>query len=134
MTLILLLIGLILGVIIGLFSPISIPAEYARYTAVAILALIDSIIGAIRSDIQKNYYTSVFLSGLVFNMLFCAGIVWFGDKLALDLYLAVIIVLMIRIMQNVAIIRRFYILKLFKKIPEKDRRESIFDRRYDGSY
>ncbi len=36
----------ILGVILGLLSPVTIPITYARYTAVALLAALDSIFGA----------------------------------------------------------------------------------------
>ncbi len=36
----------VLGVILGLLSPVTIPVTYARYTAVALLAALDSIFGA----------------------------------------------------------------------------------------
>ncbi len=36
----------VLGVILGLLSPVTIPITYARYTAVALLAALDSIFGA----------------------------------------------------------------------------------------
>jgi len=124
--------GFLIGISFGAISPFAIPAEYARYTAVSILAILDSAIGALRAEIQKDYSSLIFISGLIFNMLFAALIVWFGDRLGLDLYLAVIVVLTLRILQNVGIIRRFYVLKYLK--PETERRSGLPDRRYKGEY
>ena len=61
--------GLLIGVIIGLMFSVSIPANYARYTAIAILAALDSILGAARADLEDEYDSQIFLSGLVTNML-----------------------------------------------------------------
>ena len=47
-----LVVGSLLGVIIGILVPV-IPYEYAKYTAVAIIAAFDSVIGAI-TGIIKN--------------------------------------------------------------------------------
>ena len=36
------ILGLIIGILVGIFVPYSIPAEYATYVAVGILAALDS--------------------------------------------------------------------------------------------
>ncbi|MGH7499583.1 MAG: DUF1290 domain-containing protein, partial [Gemmatimonadales bacterium] len=39
----------LLGILLGLVSPLTIPISYARYTAVALLAALDSIFGAFKA-------------------------------------------------------------------------------------
>lgn len=99
------IIGLTIGIIIGGFLQLDIPAFYSRYTAVAILGVLDSLFGAIRSEIENKFDTTVFVSGLLFNILLAVIITYFGDKLNLDLYLAILIVFTMRIFQNIGIIK-----------------------------
>ena len=99
--------GLTVGVIIGFLSNLSIPLEYAHYTAVVILGLLDSIIGAIRSDLVENTFDgTVFVSGLVFNAILALAITYLGETLGLNLYLAATVVFTFRIFQNVGATRR----------------------------
>jgi len=99
------LIGLIVGVVAGIFSPLTIPIAFARYTAVGILGIFDSILGAIKGDLQGKYNPAIFISGLLFNMILAMVITFLGDRLGIDLYLAVIIVFTFRIFGNIATIR-----------------------------
>lgn len=101
----LIIIGLALGLIFGAFLRIDIPPELARYTAVAILGMLDSVFGAIRAQIEGKYDTVIFVTGLAFNMAIAVLITYFGDKLNLDLYLAILIAFTIRIFLNLGIIR-----------------------------
>ena len=39
----------LLGVLLGVLSPVTIPVTYARYTAIAVLAALDSIFGAFKA-------------------------------------------------------------------------------------
>src|SRR5207302_401478 len=57
-----------IGLLLGLLSPVTIPIGYARYTAVALLAALDSIFGAFKAYIAGTYEPRVFLTGLVTNM------------------------------------------------------------------
>jgi len=107
--------GLAIGIIIGLISTISIPLEYAHYSAVVILGLLDAIIGAIRADVDNNTYdTTVFLSGLVFNAILALAITFLGESLGLNLYLAATVVFTFRIFQNVGVTRRVLLDKWIK--------------------
>lgn len=47
------ILGLILGIGTGAIFKFSIPPEYARYTAVAILAALDSVFGAVKADFEE---------------------------------------------------------------------------------
>lgn len=114
----LIILGISLGLVIGAFLQFDIPAEYARYTAVAIIGVLDSIFGAIKASIGSKYDTTIFLTGLAFNMVLAVFITFIGDKLSLDLYLAVLVVFMIRILSNIGIIRTATLDRWHKKQPK----------------
>src|SRR2546427_13026397 len=57
------------GIVLGLNSPVQIPAGYARYTAVMILAALDSVLGAVKAWLNGNFENKVFISGLLVNSL-----------------------------------------------------------------
>lgn len=99
----------ILGVALGLMSPVTIPVSYARYTAVALLAGLDSIFGAFKAYIAGTFQPRVFLTGLVSNMALAGGLTYVGDKLGVDLSIAAIVAFGVRIFNNVAAIRRHYL-------------------------
>lgn len=104
--------GLIIGILLGILSPLQIPVYLSRYTAVAIIAILDSILGALSADFKKQYQTAILVSGLVVNMAVAAGITYLGDRMGLDLYLAVLIAFTIRILNNLGIIRQEFIKKI----------------------
>ena len=117
-------IGLALGIVLGILAPLSIPIQFARYTAVGILGIFDSILGAIRADLQGKYDSTIFISGLLFNMILAIAITYLGDRLSLDLYLAVLIVFTLRMFSNIATIRYFFLTKkLGKKRVEEEIKE-----------
>jgi len=96
----------IVGILLGLNAPVQIPAGYARYTAVAILAALDSILGAVKAWLNGNFENKVFLSGLLLNSLAAGALTYLGDRLGVDLYLAAIVAFGVRIFDNIAVIRR----------------------------
>lgn len=108
------IIGVFLGIIFGVMVPFNIPMEYSRYTAVAILAILDAIFFAIDDQIKKTFHTGKFIFEFLFNALLVAVLVYLGDKLNLELYMGIIVVFVFRIMQNINSIRNFYFEKLFK--------------------
>ena len=99
------LIGLVIGILVGYFAPVTIPVVFARYSAIAILGIVDSLFGAWRANLQGKFDQTIFVSGLIFNMVLAVLITYLGDQLNLDLYLAVIIVFTFRIFQNIATVR-----------------------------
>jgi small basic protein len=98
-----------IGLALGLVSPVTIPVAYARYTAVALLAGLDSIFGAFKAYIAGTFEPRVFLSGLVTNMALAGGLTWVGDKLGVDLSIAAIVAFGVRIFNNLGAIRRHYL-------------------------
>ena len=105
------LLGLILGSIIAFFVPGSINPDYSIYVAIAILAALDSVLGGISANLSKRFSMVIFVSGLFGNAILAAFIIYLGEKLGLDLYVAIVVVFGTRMFQNFAIIRRFYVEK-----------------------
>ena len=77
--------GLVVGVVAGLLLNVNVSFEVARYSAVAIVAALDSVLGAIRAELDGVYDNRI------------------------DLYLVALITFGPRIFQNVALIRRHFL-------------------------
>lgn len=105
------LLGLIVGVILGIVLNISIPDKFSPYMSVAILACLDSVFGAVRATLSKNFQVDIFISGFFGNAVLAAALAYLGDKLGVPIYLAAVIVFGGRIFNNFAIIRRLLIEK-----------------------
>ena len=103
------LVGLVLGLLVGLaLSPV-VPQEYSRYMAVAILAAMDAILGAIRADLNRTYDGRIFWSGFLTNSVLAIALTFLGDRLGVDLFLAAIVAFGVRLFNNLAIIRRHFL-------------------------
>jgi small basic protein len=100
------ILGLLIGVFIGYWLPFGVPPAYARYVSVAFLAGLDSLIGAVRADVEEKYDVLVFVSGFVSNAFLAAVLVYMGTRLGVDLYLAALVTFGVRIFENLAWIRR----------------------------
>ena len=101
--------GLLVGVLLGLVLNINVGFELSRYSAVAILAAFDSVLGAVRAELEGVYDNRIFISGFVVNAVVAVLLTFIGDRLGLDLYLVALITFGLRIFQNVALIRRHFL-------------------------
>lgn len=99
-------IGLLVGILLGFLVSVEIPLGYVKYTAIAILAAIDTALGGVRAQLETRFDLAIFLSGFVINAGFAALLAGIGDLLGLDLYLGAVIAFSIRIFDNVGFIRR----------------------------
>ncbi|HMJ79904.1 MAG TPA: small basic family protein [Candidatus Dormibacteraeota bacterium] len=101
--------GLLLGVLLGLILQVSVSFELARYSAVAILAALDSVLGAVRAELDGTFSDRIFLSGFFTNALVAVLLTFLGDRLGIDLYLVALVAFGLRIFNNVALIRRHFL-------------------------
>jgi small basic protein len=101
--------GLLVGVLLALVLRVDVSFELARYSAVAILAALDSVLGAVRAELDGSYDNRIFISGFIVNALVAVLLTFVGDRLGLDLYLVALITFGLRIFQNVALIRRHFL-------------------------
>lgn len=108
---ILALLGIATGVFIGLKMPLILPQSYATYTSVAALAALDSVMGGIRTAMEDKFDHVIFTTGFFSNALLAAGLVFVGERLGIDLYLAAVVAFGVRLFQNVSLIRRHLLKK-----------------------
>jgi|WetSurMetagenome_2_1015567.scaffolds.fasta_scaffold315814_1 small basic protein len=99
------LLALFVGFLLIYNLRLNIPAGYADYLAIAILAGLDSILGGIRSRLENNFEEYIFTTGFFVNMALAASLAWLGDRMGVNLYLAVVVALGVRIFQNLGRIR-----------------------------
>lgn len=103
--------GLVVGIAIGISFGFTIPADYGRYMAMAILAGLDSVMGAIRSEMEGRFNNRIFVSGFFSNALLAVLLTYLADRLGVELYLAAIVAFGVRLFNNLAIIRRRLLIK-----------------------
>ncbi len=89
----------------GLWAPV-IPYEFAKYTAIAVVAAFDSIMGAMNGIIKKNFNIKIFVSGFFVNIFLGVSLTLLGDNLDVNIFLAAIFVFVTRIFTNFSSIRR----------------------------
>ena len=115
MILIAIIIGCLIGALIGMYAPM-VSYTYSGYLAIAIIAALDSVFGGIVATLKKNFNLTIFITGFFGNAILLTIL---GQKLNVDIYLAAIIVFVGRMFTNLAIIRRYYIDIVVKKIEDK---------------
>lgn len=99
-------IGLIVGILLGILWPGYMPDKFSPYISIAILASLDSIFGAIRAMLSKNFKTDIFISGFFGNSLLAVLLIYIGERLGMPLHFAAVVVFGGRIFENFAIVRR----------------------------
>jgi small basic protein len=105
------ILGLLIGLVVGSLLSVEVPAQYSRYTAMAILASLDSVLGAARAELEGTYNHRVFITGFFANALLAGLLTFIGDRLGVELYLAAIVAFGVRLFDNLARIRRRLILR-----------------------
>jgi small basic protein len=83
----------------------AVPPRMADYVALAILAGFDALLGGARARLEARFDEAVFVSGFFANMVLATLLAYLGDKLGVDLYLAVVVALGIRIFTNLGRLR-----------------------------
>ena len=107
------IIGLIVGVVVGWFTPLHIPASYANYTSVAVLAALDSVFGGSRAALERLFDLSNFISGFFSNVILAVVLVYIGNLIGINLYYVALIGFGLRVFINLAAIRKNIMTKRF---------------------
>src|SRR3990172_7669639 len=102
------IIGLIAGIILGLVLKVPVPVWMARYLGIALLAALDSAMGGLRASLERKFNEKLFIGGFLANTIIAGLIVYIGDNLGIEIYLAAVVAFGVRLFQNLAIIRRHY--------------------------
>lgn len=99
------LVALLVGFLLVYPLSPAISPVWADYVAIAVIAGFDALIGALRARLERRFDEAVFVSGFFANMVVAALLAYFGDKMGVDLYLAVVVALGIRIFTNLGRVR-----------------------------
>ena len=113
------LLACLLGIAVGMWVPV-IPYEFAKYSAIAIVAAFDSIVGAINSVLKKSFNIKIFVSGFFVNAIIAILLTYLGDRLDTNIFLAAIFVFITRIFNNFSSIRRQLISRAEEKKASKE--------------
>lgn len=104
--------ALALGVVVGYYIPFTYSIDYSLYMSVAILAIMDSIFGAIKSGFKNEYNNLIFITGFIGNAALAILLTYIGEKLGISLYYVAILVFGTRIFNNLSEIRRYIVMKI----------------------
>lgn len=100
------ILGLVVGALVAVLLQPTVPQDLSRYVAMAVVAALDATLGGVRSSLEHTFSDRIFVFSFLSNVAVAMILVWLGDQLATDLSTAVVVVLGIRIFQNVAAVRR----------------------------
>lgn len=107
--------GFVAGVVLGMIFNVQIAPVFARYLSIGFLAAVDALLGGLKANLSDTFDELIFITGFLMNILFAVLIAYAGDRLGLELYIAVIVVFGIRIFQNLGAIRHLLIARYRNK-------------------
>ena len=110
------IVGVIAGIELAFVFDINIPNEYSVYSAAAILAVLDSVIGAIVSIGEKKFNLKILTVGIICNGIVAIFMVYIGNLIGLELILAAIVWFGAKILKKISIIQKFLLNKCEKKV------------------
>ena len=101
-------IGLLAGIALGLLWHPVVPVWAEPYLPIAIVAVMDAVVGGIRALIERRFDERIFVISFLSNVLIAAFLVFLGDQLGVGAQIStgVVVVLAMRIFANAAAIRR----------------------------
>ena len=111
------LIGLTAGLLLGFLIPLHFPASMTLYVGVGLMAALDSALGGMRSRLKGEFHLRIFLSGSIGNAAIAVFLTALGERMAIPMYLAAVVVFGTRMFQNFGEIRR----ELLTSKPKKDK-------------
>lgn len=109
----------LVGILAGIFFPYHIPLAFSQYTAMIILALLDSVFGAASAATRKSFDLHTFITGFICNSLLAALLTFIGNRLGVDLYLVPLLVFGSRLFTNLSAIRRHSLTQIGGKLKKK---------------
>ena len=128
------IISLIVGLILGVFVRFGqIPGLYGQYLAVMCLAGLDTVCGGVRSILEDKFRADVFTTGFFSNVLIAFFLAWLGDKIYINLFLAVGLVLATRIYTNLSLIRRFMMTRIEDARKRRERQAAVVTTPAEGT-
>jgi len=98
------ILGLIAGLLIGTLFPFSLPLIKAKYLAITALSAIDFIFLGFSTKLNNHFNTNLFIIEFLLTTMVAIGLVYLGDIMSTDLFVAITIVYSARIFHNLSIL------------------------------
>ena len=99
-------VALAVGILLAIMLRFQLGGVGGQYLAVACLAGLDTVLGGVRAGLDGKYNNLVFVTGFLGNMIVAFFLAWLGDKIYINMFLAVALALGTRIFNNLSFIRR----------------------------
>lgn len=96
------ILGLIIGLIIGMVCPFSFPLIKSNYLAITALSAIDFIFTGFSTKINNHFNTTLFIIEFLLTTMVAIGLIYLGDIMNTDLFIAITIVFSARIFYNLS--------------------------------
>ncbi|GGF11703.1 small basic protein [Halobacillus andaensis] len=103
------IIFLMIGLLLGFMTDVAVPDAYSHYLAVVVLAGFDTLLGGARAHLEKQFSDKAFIGGFLLNVVFASSLVFLGRQLGVELYLAAVFALGVRMFNNLGRLRRILI-------------------------
>ena len=104
------LLGITIGILAGNFVQIS--SLNANLVAVVLVTSIDSVIGALRSKLEKNFNDKTMIIGFGMNLIAALTLLYLGSYLNINLQYMAFVAFSIRIFKNLSLIRCYLVKNL----------------------
>lgn len=98
------IVGLIIGLLLGTLFPFSLPLIKAKYLAIVALSAIDFIFIGFGAKLNNHFNTNLFIIEFLLTTIVAIGLVYLGDIMSTDLFIAISIVYSARIFHNLSIL------------------------------
>lgn len=113
------IVGLLFGVVLGIILPLQIPVIYSHYFAVVLLGILDGTVIGLKSGLEDNFDLISFWSGILATLVAALLLVYIGEHLGVELYLAVLFAFGYRILNSITAIHSLAVDKFKTKPLEK---------------
>lgn len=113
------LLGLLIGVVLGILLPLEIPAVYSHYFAVLLLGVLEGVFTGLEQGLKKTFDLFSFWSGMLVTIGVAVLLVYIGEHLGIELYLAVLFAFGYRILNSVSSIHALTVEKFKSRLLEK---------------
>ena len=111
------LLALVIGFVIMYLWRLPHLSQYSEYLGVAMIAGLDSVVGAVRSYVEGKFNDRIFVTGFFTNAALAAALLFvLGTELKVQwIAVAIMVALFIRIFNNFGFVRRYVVARIFEK-------------------
>lgn len=103
--------GIIIGLTIGLLFPLSIPVAITNFMSIIALCSIDSIFIGFRAKLSNKFDTLLFTNEFILNSILATVLVYLGNIMNTNMFIAVAIIFTARIFYNLSSINQYLFLR-----------------------